>query len=74
MKMKKKSGATAKKSASKKKAAAKPAPAAKSAPAKKAAPKRPTGRSESSEGGGREPYTPPPVEGIGWAPFRYPPR
>ncbi len=73
MKMKKKAGATgAKKTAAKKK------PAPKSPAAKKRVAKPKPSASGGSTGAAPRPatYTPPPVEaiGIGWAPFRYPPR
>jgi hypothetical protein len=70
MKMKKKPAATAKKKAAKRPAAKGPTP--KKAPAKKApASKAPsTARTETRAGT----YTPQPVQGIGWAPFRYPPQ
>jgi len=62
----------------KKKPAAKKAttkkPAAKSAAAKKpAAPKPAPSPAPAAETPRRETYTPQPVQGIGWAPFRYPP-
>jgi len=56
----------------KKRATAKKPPAPKSA-AKKPATAKPVARaerSESSGAGGK--YTPTPIQGIGWAPFRYP--
>ena len=73
MKMKKKAGArTAKKTAPRNK------PAAKS-PAPKKVAARPGPSTSGMTGGAKtrpDAYTPPPVEGIGmgWAPFRYPPR
>ena len=73
MKMKKKAGATGVK-----KTAAKKKPAAKS-PAPKQAAARPEPSTSGVTAGARTrpaTYTPPPVQGIGmgWAPFRYPPR
>ncbi|MBI2198799.1 MAG: hypothetical protein HYU42_09410 [Candidatus Rokubacteria bacterium] len=76
--MKKKKAVKAVKKAAKKAVAKQPA--AKKAPApKKAAPTTPSPAiqpSGSSRGGGAEraTYTPPPVQGTGWAPFRYPPQ
>jgi len=63
MKMKKK---VAKKTAAKKK------PAAKSAPAKKAAPKSAVAPAAGESKKRPGTYTPTAVQGIGWAPFRYP--
>jgi hypothetical protein len=57
----------AKKTVSKKAKAKKPA--AKKAPARAKAPK-PTPSTKAAGGSGT--YTPQPVSGIGWAPFRYP--
>lgn len=72
MKMKKKAGATA----ARKPAAAKKKPAAKRAAPKKAARKpkaaAPAPRAEARSRAGT--YMPQPVQGIGWAPFRYPPQ
>jgi hypothetical protein len=71
MKMKKKSSATkAKKTAPKKN------PAASSAKPKKAAAARPAPASRAAGEDKVRPsgYTPPTVQGIGWAPFRYPPQ
>lgn len=68
MKMKKKSGATtAKKTAAKKKPAAKKA-TPKKTEAKAARPAAPAEAPTRPRGV----YTPGPVQGIGWAPFRYP--
>lgn len=69
MKMKKKAATSAAKKPAAKKPAAKPSPkkveakkpAPAPAPARPEAPARRTGT-----------YTPQPVQGIGWAPFRYP--
>ena len=70
----------------KKKPAAKKAtttkPAAKSAAAKKPATKQPAAKPAAKKGASRSAstgarpatYTPPPVQGTGWAPFRYPPQ
>jgi hypothetical protein len=65
----------------KKKPAAKKAtttkkPAAKSAAAKKPAVKKgaPSPAVADAQAPRRDTYTPRPVQGIGWAPFRYPPR
>ena len=63
MKMKKKA---AKKTAAKKK------PAAKSATAKKAPVKMPAAAPAAESKKRTGTYTPSPVQGIGWAPFRYP--
>ena len=73
MKMKKRARAT-----TPKKTAAKNKPAAKSPAPRKAAAK-PAPSTSGLIGGAKtrpDAYTPPPVEGIGmgWAPFRYPPR
>ena len=83
MKMKKKAGAkTAKKAVATKKPATKPA-AAKKPPTKPTAPKKAPAKpvaSPSSVPAAAEAkkrpgtYTPPAVEGTGWAPFRYPPQ
>ncbi len=68
MKMKKKTGAA-------KKAAPRKKPAAKSSAPKKAAKREPTVSSVVAEAKARPTaYTPTPVQGIGWAPFRYPPQ
>ncbi|HYU30621.1 MAG TPA: hypothetical protein VEW48_00535 [Thermoanaerobaculia bacterium] len=69
--MKKKAGATAaKKTAGRKKPAAK-SPAGKKAAAKK----EPSMSGPATEAGNRPAtYTPPPVQGIGRPPFRYPPQ
>lgn len=66
----------------KKATAAKKAPAKKKPVAKTAAPKKALAKTESSkpaaplaESKSRTgTYTPSPVQGIGWAPFRYPPQ
>ena len=63
MKMKKKA---AKQTVAKKK------PAAKSAPAKKAPAKAPAAAPAAEPRKRTGTYTPTPVQGIGWAPFRYP--
>jgi hypothetical protein len=73
MKMKKKAGATAGKT----RTPAKKKPVAKTSAAKKAAAKSESRTSaapapETSKRAGT--YTPSPVQGIGWAPFRYPPQ
>ena len=68
MKMKKKSGATAKKAAAKPRPAAKKAAPPKKVAAKAASPAPAASASPRSRGA----YTPGPVQGIGWAPFRYP--
>jgi hypothetical protein len=52
-------------------------PAAKKAPATKAkAPTQPAKPAASSGGGDPQKvaYTPQPIQGAGWAPFRYPPQ
>jgi len=77
MKMKKKTAAkTAKKAVATKKPAAKPAPkpvAAKKAATKPAAaPSSAPAVAEARKRPGT--YTPPIVQGSGWAPFRYPPQ
>ncbi len=73
MKMKKKAGATtAKKTAAKKKPAAK-TPAPKKAAAKTAA-STPGARVVAEPKKRAGTYTPSPVQGTGWAPFRYPPQ
>jgi hypothetical protein len=73
MKMKKKAGATAAKT----KTPAKKKPAAKAPAAKKtkAKPESRTSAAPAPETTKRTgTYTPSPVQGIGWAPFRYPPQ
>jgi len=52
-----------KRASAKKTAARKPAAKAK-ATSKKPAPRKPTAKAKT--------YTPTPIQGIGWAPFRYP--
>lgn len=76
---KKKTAKPAKKAAAKKtvkKAAGKPA--ARKAPAKQAQAAKPAApaRSAMSSDGGARPatYAPQPIQGTGWAPFRYPPQ
>lgn len=71
MKMKKKASATtAKKPLARKK------PAGKSPAPKKTAVKQEPSTAGVTGGAKTQPaaYTPPAVQGIGWAPFRYPPR
>jgi len=65
-----------KKPAAKKATAKQPAKSgAKKAPAPKPAAKKSTGTSAPAPAAApRETYTPQPVTGIGWAPFRYPPQ
>ena len=72
---------SAKKKSTPKKAAKKPAPAkpaAKGAPAGKTGAKapapKPRGQAEpsSTDRSGTTPYTPKPIEGVGWPAFRYP--
>ena len=76
--MKKKNAVKAVKKVTKKAVAKQPA--AKKAPAPKKAvsttPSPAIQPSGPSRGGGaaRAAYTPPPVQGTGWAPFRYPPQ
>ncbi|HXJ77639.1 MAG TPA: hypothetical protein VMS64_03060 [Candidatus Methylomirabilis sp.] len=74
--MKKKAAAAAKKSAPKKKAPAAKKPVAKASSVKAAAkPEAPRPAGPAVETTRRvATYTPSPVEGIGWAPFRYPPQ
>jgi hypothetical protein len=66
------------KKAAKKPTAGKPTAAAKPTPAKKATAKAvtPTPRAQTAppavDRGGTTPYTPKPIDGIGWPAFRYP--
>lgn len=62
--------AATRKTATKKASAKKPASI--KSPAKKPAAKSSSGATASAAAKGK--YSPPPIEGIGWQPFRYPPQ